>query len=73
MSTAFKSPLPILRAIYEAGVATAEAVGTSRAHLNELAAHGLIVEAGPLRTGKRGRPAATFRVTKKGADAVRRA
>ena len=66
-------PVAVLDKLKEVGEATAVEIGTTRAYLDELASEGLVATVGIRKTGKRGRPAVTFKVTKAGADKVRRA
>lgn len=73
MATVTLDPIPVLKALKAAGSATAAQVGTTRAFLRELDKDGLVVEVGFHKTGKRGRPAVTYKVTKKGSDKIRRA
>lgn len=66
-------PIGVLKSLKDAGSATATQIGTSHAYLNELAEAGLVLEAGVHKTGRRGRPAVQFKLSKKGSDKVRRA
>lgn len=67
------STVDVLKKLKDLGEATAKQLGVPRAYINGLAAEGLVVEAGVHLTGQRGRPAVTFKLSKKGSDKVRRA
>ena len=72
MATITTDPVAILKAIKALGTATAAQAKTTRAVLNGYWEDGLVVLAGHTKTGKRGRPAQLFKLTKRGADRVRR-
>lgn len=72
MAAVATDPVSVLKALKAAGEASAKDIGTSAAYLKELASEGFVIEVGVLKTGKRGRPAATFKITKRGSDRVRR-
>lgn len=63
----------VLKKVKKVGTVTAAQVGATRAQLSSLVDEGLLVEAGVHKTGKRGRPSAQFKLSKKGSDKVRRA
>lgn len=65
--------LPILVALYQAGIATAKEIGSDSVDIRGIEAEGLVKRASQRMTGRKGRPAVEYRLTDSGRKRAQRA